>query len=100
MNDSHTSVAQTRKWSQSPSEDIILIDNLYAIDLATELTVAWLANPNSRTSADDVPGFLQQMHAAVTSLSTPASPEEAQAQKYTGAVTARKSWRRLITSSR
>lgn len=28
-----------------------------AVELATELTVAWLANPNTRTSADDVPAF-------------------------------------------
>ena len=66
-------------------------DDIDPIELATELTIAWLANPNTRTSADDVPAFLQQMHAAVTSLSAPAGPEQAPAQEYTGAVTARKS---------
>lgn len=62
-----------------------------AVELATELTVAWLGNPNTRTSADDVPAFLQRMHAAVAGLSTPAGPEEAAPQEYTGAVTSRKS---------
>ena len=61
-----------------------------AVELATELTMAWLANPNTRTNADDVPAFLQQMHAAVTALASP-TPEEEPAQEYTGAVTARKS---------
>ena len=66
-------------------------DDTNAIELATELTVAWLANPNTRSSADDVPAFLQRMHAAVTALSEPATPEEAPAQEYTGAVSVRKS---------
>jgi predicted transcriptional regulator len=68
-----------------------LNDDIDPIELATELTIAWLANPNTRTNADDVPAFLQQMHAAVTSLSVPAEPEQAPAQEYTGAVTVRKS---------
>ena len=66
-------------------------DELNAIELATELTVAWLAHPNTRSSADDVPAFLQRMHAVVTSLSAPATPEEASAQEYTGAISVRKS---------
>ena len=36
-----------------------------AVVLATELTIAWLSNPNTRTSADDVPAFLSQMHTSV-----------------------------------
>jgi hypothetical protein len=32
-----------------------------SIELATELTIAWLGNPNTRTSADDVPAFLQSI---------------------------------------
>ena len=31
---------------------------LNAVELATELTIAWLGNPNTRSSADDVPAFL------------------------------------------
>lgn len=66
-------------------------DELNAVELATELTMAWLANPNTRTSADDVPAVLQKMHAAVTALSGPAAIEEAPPQEYTPAVTVRKS---------
>lgn len=63
------------------------------VELATGLTIAWLSNPNTRTSADDVPAFLQSMHNAVTALggSAEAAPVEAAPVKYTPAVTARKS---------
>ena len=64
-----------------------------AVELATELTMAWLSNPNTRTSAEDVPAFLKSMHDAVTGLSitpTEATAEES-APEFTGAVTARKS---------
>jgi len=63
------------------------------IELATELTIAWLSNPNTRTSADDVPAFLQSMHAAVEKLggSLAETPAEGTAVEYTQAVTARKS---------
>ncbi|RYF22033.1 MAG: transcriptional regulator [Oxalobacteraceae bacterium] len=63
------------------------------VELATELTMAWLSNPNTRTSADDIPAFLKSMHDAVIGLST--APAEAPAKdagrEFTGAVTARKS---------
>jgi predicted transcriptional regulator len=64
-----------------------------AVDLATDLTIAWLSNPNTRANAEDVPAFLQQMHAAVSGLSTASStPEETPpTTEYTPAVTARKS---------
>jgi len=68
-------------------------DEINAVELAAELTAAWLANPNTRTNADDVPAFLRSMHAAVAQLSgatAPADPEEA-AQAYEPAVTVRKS---------
>ena len=64
-----------------------------SVELATELTIAWLSNPNTRTSSDDVPAFLQSMHAAVEKLGGSQAnevPEEA-AQDYTPAVTVRKS---------
>jgi predicted transcriptional regulator len=62
------------------------------LELATELTMAWLANPNTRAAAEDVPTFLQSMHSAVTNLATPqASPETAPATEYTPAVTPRRS---------
>ncbi|QHL92016.1 transcriptional regulator (plasmid) [Sphingomonas changnyeongensis] len=41
------------------------------IELATELTIAWLNNPNNRAGAEDVPAFLQKMHSTLTELSTP-----------------------------
>jgi predicted transcriptional regulator len=63
-----------------------------AVELATELTIAWLGNPNTRTSADDVPGFLQSMHAAVTRLASPDETVAAPAhQDHAPAVSARKS---------
>ncbi len=70
-----------------------MTDDINAVELATELTIAWLGNPNTRTTADDVPAFLQSMHAAVAKLSGEQSVEapEAPAPEYTPAVTARKS---------
>jgi predicted transcriptional regulator len=68
-------------------------DEINVVELAAELTAAWLANPNTRSNADDVPAFLLSMHAAVSQLSgasTPAVTEEP-AQTYEPAVTARKS---------
>lgn len=63
------------------------------LELATELTIAWLANPNTRASAEEVPAFLDKMHGAVSSLagSSGAVEEVAPAPEYTPAVTARKS---------
>ena len=68
-------------------------DDISAIELAAELTAAWLANPNTRTSADDVPAFLISMHAAVAQLSGTMAPTPAEepTQTFEPAVTARKS---------
>ena len=70
-----------------------MTDEPNPIELATELTIAWLSNPNTRTSAEDVPAFLQSMHDAVARLATSAAgePEQTETQEYTPAVTARKS---------
>jgi predicted transcriptional regulator len=65
-----------------------------AVELATELTIAWLSNPNTRTSADEVPAFLSQMHSSVQSLVSGSQTEESPSEEpkeYVGAVTARKS---------
>ncbi|WP_413062136.1 MucR family transcriptional regulator [Sphingomonas carotinifaciens] len=63
------------------------------VELATELTIAWLGNPNTRTSADDVPAFLKSMYEAVTSLSS--DPGEVSSNEdpaeYIPAVSVRKS---------
>ena len=68
--------------------------DLNPVELATELTIAWLSNPNTRTNADEVPAFLNKMYetasALVTGNATAAEPDAA-AQEYTPAVTARKS---------
>ena len=32
-----------------------------SVELATELTIAWLSNPNTRANADEVPAFLAKM---------------------------------------
>ncbi|HEX8402554.1 MAG TPA: MucR family transcriptional regulator [Allosphingosinicella sp.] len=67
---------------------------LNTVELATELTVAWLSNPNNRVSADEVPAFLQRMHSTLAGLSESEEPEQVDeevAQSFTPAVTARKS---------
>ena len=63
------------------------------VELATELTIAWLSNPNTRTASDDVPAFLKSMHDAVAALGSDvdAAPAEAEAPEYTPAVSVRKS---------
>jgi len=73
------------------SDETIQLD---AVELATELTIAWLSNPNTRTSSDDVPAFLAQMHSSVQSLmdgANEANAPSADAEEYTPAVSPRKS---------
>lgn len=67
--------------------------NSNLLELATELTIAWLGNPNTRVPADEVPAFLQAMHGAVTNLSSAASVAEEVpvAPEYTPAVSVRRS---------
>lgn len=63
------------------------------LELATELTIAWLSNPNTRASAEEVPSFLQTMHGAVTNLAAPRGQAEQapSAPEFTPAVTVRRS---------
>lgn len=71
-------------------------NSISTIELATELTAAWLGNPNTRVEADAVPAFLAAIHAAIVQLGTgsseaaPDAPPEGEAQ-HTPAVTVRKS---------
>ncbi|HEX8556042.1 MAG TPA: MucR family transcriptional regulator [Sphingomonas sp.] len=66
--------------------------DLNAVELATELTIAWLGNPNTRSSAEDVPAFLGKMHDTVSALLGTSTPvETAPEAEHTPAVTARKS---------
>lgn len=67
-----------------------------AIELATELTIAWLANPNTRATKEEVPDFLKSMHDAVTNLAGESSGASAgtdaeSAPAYEPAVSVRKS---------
>lgn len=70
---------------------------LSAVELATELTIAWLGNPNTRVTADEVPTFLKSMHETVAELSGSASsmPEtvgkSADQEEFVPAVSVRKS---------
>ena len=68
--------------------------NADLVELATELTIAWLSNPNTRVTADEVPAFLQKMHAAVIALKEPGNSNieaEAASDSHSPAITARKS---------
>lgn len=66
--------------------------NTSAVELATDLTIAWLSNPNTRANAGEVPEFLKTMHSAVQALdqaAPTAAPEQGSA--YTPATTVRRS---------
>lgn len=68
--------------------------NLNPVELATELTIAWLSNPNTRASVEEVPAFLNRMHEAVMALASgpqPAAQPEGTPAEYTPAVSVRKS---------
>jgi predicted transcriptional regulator len=67
--------------------------NSSPVELATELTIAWLSNPNTCAQAEDIPAFLRSMHEVVVSLgeANVEQPEVEPAQKHEPAVTVRKS---------
>lgn len=69
------------------------LSELSPLECATEITVAWLSNPNTRAAADDVPVFLQNLHNAVLKLNSDpdAGQQTEPAPEYTPAVTVRKS---------
>ena len=68
-------------------------DKTEVMNLATDLTIAWLSNSNTRASSDDVLAFLRSMHDAVSSLSLDGASDDAPADTstYEPAVSARKS---------
>ena len=69
-----------------------MTDQSNIVELATELTIAWLSNPSTRTNAEDVPAFLRSMHNALANLSSPeASTPETSNEGATPAVSVRKS---------
>lgn len=72
--------------------------SLNTVELATELTIAWLGNQNNRVTPDEVPAFLRTMHQTVAELASggtgpgPSGAEEgAPEESYAPAVSARKS---------
>lgn len=71
---------------------------LNSVELATELTIAWLGNQNNRVAADDVPQFLRTMHQTIAELASGVSADSStqpagspQETPHPPAVTARKS---------
>ncbi len=72
-------------------------NSLNAVELATELTIAWLGNQNNRVNAEEVPAFLRTMHSTITELADGAAPIAATADEspvepeFTPAVSVRKS---------
>jgi predicted transcriptional regulator len=65
------------------------------VQLATEIAIAWLANPNARISADHVPGFISQVHRKLVGFDAPnpvaAARGVAVEEPTQGAVSIRKS---------
>ncbi len=64
------------------------------VELATELTIAWLSNPNTRISADEVPAFLNKMYESIASLAANSGAANTPADEpaeYVPAVSVRKS---------
>lgn len=45
-----------------------MVDGAEQLELATELTVAWLSNPHTRAQADDVSAMLGSVLAALRGL--------------------------------
>nr|WP_315383677.1 MucR family transcriptional regulator [uncultured Sphingomonas sp.] len=70
--------------------------NTDPVELASDLTIAWLSNPNNRATMEDVSTFLRQMHADVIALAGQAAGinvagDEAPSGEFTPAVSVRKS---------
>ncbi|MDR6710144.1 putative transcriptional regulator [Novosphingobium sp. 1748] len=62
------------------------------IELAGDITIAWLQNPNVNPAAEDVPAFLKSMHLAIVGLDeAPAAEPEPEVVAYEPAVPVRSS---------
>lgn len=72
-------------------------NKLSPVELAAEITIAWLGNQNNRVQADEVPAFLRTIHGAILELagnSAPAgeaSAETGTAEEFKPAVSVRRS---------
>jgi len=49
-------------------------DNANSVELATELTIAWLGSQSNRVTSEDVPAFLRTMHSTIIELSGGSAP--------------------------
>lgn len=69
------------------------IEGERVVELAAELTIAWLQNARADVAAEDVPAFLQRVHRSLSHLIRPEDGEERPAggRAAAGAVSARKS---------
>lgn len=69
-------------------------DGEKVVELAAELTIAWLQNARADVAAEEVPAFLQRVHKSLTHLIRPIAadpPEVREARGRAGAVSMRKS---------
>ena len=67
-------------------------DQSSTLELATDLAIAWLSNPNTNASADEVPAFLQKVYGALNTLGSDTGADEVSDEpEYTPAVSVRKS---------
>lgn len=67
-------------------------DQSSTLELATDLAIAWLSNPNTNASADEVPAFLQKVYGALNTLGSGTGADEVSDEpEYTPAVSVRKS---------
>ncbi len=64
---------------------------LNPVELATELTIAWLSNPNTRANADDALAFLNAMRGAISEVAEKPAPAAEEQPEFTPAVTVRRS---------
>lgn len=62
------------------------------VELAAEITIAWLSNPHNRATIEDVPAILQSTYASVAKLRNVADGSDATSKmKYAPAVSIRQS---------
>jgi predicted transcriptional regulator len=69
-------------------------NELNSVELAADLTIAWLGNQNNRVAAEDVPAFLRTMHETISELagnSTAEGEDGSPTEEFAPAVSVRKS---------
>jgi predicted transcriptional regulator len=68
-------------------------NDINTVELAIELTVAWLGNHNNRTTTEEVPLFLRSIHDALYKLARPGTAEQTSVPEaeFKHAVSVRKS---------